>query len=290
MTISDAFNAFEVDELVSEDRSASTIDNYRKALNSFLKAIDEDDIHVALLAYTHVIKWKLAMHEAGLARSYQAHNLMKLRSVLTYLRKHGFATLDPAEIKIPSFKTKKTAWLTIEEVRRFLSVIESPRDKAIFGSMFSSGARINELLSLNRNSIVDNSAEIVGKGKRKREDEPEILEFDANALKLIADYLDTRTDELEPLFISRQNRRIHYSTVWLLGLKYAKMADIDKRVATHVFRHSFATDLQINGLDLPAVSQQMRHKKLETTKIYTHANGQIKRSNFQNFHTPVPIE
>jgi len=283
MLITEAFEAYEMDELLSERRSFSTIDNYRKAKKSLLKSIGSD-VPLELFTYMHVIGWKKSMYEKGIAGSTMAQHLMKLRSILTYLKKHGFNTLDPAEIKIPSFKYKETAWLTMEEMGRFLGVIDNPRDKALFSCQFSSGARISELLSLNRDSIVDGSADIIGKGGKSR-----ALNFDQNALKVLDEYLATRKDNLEPLFISRQYRRIGRVQVINLAHKYAKLAGIDKNVTTHVMRHSFGTDLELNGMDIYGISKQLGHARIETTRIYIHAADTNKRPDYDKYHTITPI-
>lgn len=290
MTVRDAFSAFEFDELLAEDRAQKTIASYRSTSNSFIRAIGSD-IDVALLTYLHVIQWKRYMSEQENSPAHMALQLRELRRVLTYLKLHSFATLDPSEIKIPKFKYNKTAWFTVEEINQFLSVIESPRDRALFGSMFSSGARISEILSLNRNSIVGGQAIIYGKARKEGRDEPDILVFDDNALKLIESYLDTRTDTIEALFISRQSQRICVQQCIRLVHKYIEMAGIEKngRGATHILRHSFGTDLEIQGLDLHGISLQLRHKKLETTRIYMHGSTVRKKSDYASYHTPVPI-
>ena len=162
MLISEAFEAFEIDELISEGRSEKTIDAYRVTCRSFIRAAG-GDIDTALIAYSHIIGWKRDMHRRSNTGAHMALQLREFRRVLSYLQSHGFATLDAAEIKIPKFTYNTTAWLTVEEVSRLLSVITNERDRALFGCLFSSGARISELLSLDRDSIVDGAARVIGK-------------------------------------------------------------------------------------------------------------------------------
>lgn len=290
MTLTESFEAFEIDELLSEDRSSKTIASYRSTCNTLIDAIG-GDIDVALFTYSHVIMWKRAMHLRGNSGAHIALQLRELRRILTYLRGHGFATLDASEIKIPKFKYRKTAWLTAEEIGRFLAVIEKPRDKALFGAMFSSGARVSEMLALNRGSIVNGSVAMWGKGRKEGVDEPDTLEFDPNALRLIEDYLKTRTDDIEAMFISRQNRRLGLQQTIRLFNEYMEKADIEKRGrgATHILRHSFGTDLELNGLDLRGIQVQLRHKKLDTTKIYLHGENLRKRPDHEKFHSLTPI-
>lgn len=295
MKLSEAFDAFEIDELVSEDRSHFTVENYRKAVTSLLKSIGYD-IPVELLTYSHVIQWKKDMFEKGNRTSYIAQLLRNLRTVLAYLEKHGFSTLTASEIKLPKYSYRPTPWLTIEEVGRFLSVISNPRDRAIFALQFSAGARIGEILSLNRDSIVDGRAKVKGKGKKTHDEHEELL-FDTNALSALDEYLETRRDNLQPLFISRQNRRICYQQVNNASIRYAEKAGImrfdpdgkKRKIATHVQRHSFGTNLIMNGQDIYGASKQLRHANIDTTKVYIHGADLRKQSDYNKYHTPTPL-
>jgi site-specific recombinase XerD len=286
MLVSEAFEAFEIDELLSEGRSQKTLDAYGVTCRSFMRAVGTN-IPIGLITYSHIIQWKRSMHERKNTGAHMALQLREFRRVLTYLRSHGYETLDPTEIKIPKFKYNTTAWFDIDEVTRFLRAIYSPRDKALFGMLFGSGARISELLSLNRDSVVDGEARIVGKGSV-----PRVIHFDKNALKLLGAYLETRDDDLEALFISRQNRRICVQQCIQLTHKYIKLAGIQPngRGATHILRHSFGTNLELNGLDINGIATQMGHKKLETTKIYLHGADRRKLPDYNKYHTPVPVE
>lgn len=302
MILSEAFEAFEIDELISENRSQSTLDSYRNTLSSLLRSIG-DDIPIAFLTYLHIIGWKKDMHEWGNSSSYMAGNLLNLRRILTYLKTHSFATLDAAEIKIPSFKYRKTAWLTIEEMSRFLTAIDTgmkqstrakqsyARDKALFAMQFSSGARISELLQLNREAtdMIFKEKKVKVRGKGQQEDDDELL-FDDNALQALDDYLTTREDTFEPLFLSRESRRPHISTVIQSFHRYLKLAGIQRNGAgaTHILRHSFGTDLDLQGADIQDIATQMRHKRVEVTRIYVHSGNINRRKDYEQYHTPTP--
>lgn len=286
MTLTEAFEAFEIDELLSEGRSIKTINRYKSTCRNLLHAIG-GDVDVALLMYSHIITWKKDMYDRANSGSHMAGQLMELRRVLTYLRSHSFNTLDPSEIKIPKYTYGETAWFEVDEIRRFMSVITNPRDKALFGMMFDTGARISEVLSLNRGDIRGGRAKITGKGDR-----PGYLEFNPNSIMLIDNYLATRDDTLQPLFISRQHRRICVQQCIRLFHSYVEKAGIhlNGRGATHILRHSFGTNLELNGADINAIANQMRHVKLETAKIYMHGKDRRKVTDYQKFHTPVPID
>lgn len=288
MTVSEAFRAYEVDVLYSQGKALKTRKNYRCSLNLLLKSC-QADLPVELLSYNHIVEWKMYMAQQGHQLSYAASNISRLREVYKYLARHGYKVLDYREIERPQVKPKIPTWLTNQEVQDFLGVIENPRDKAIFALLFSSGARISELLQLDRESIVLNDygegeAPIEGKGNK-----PGVLTFDQNALKILNDYLGTRKDSIRPLFISGQRRRITVSRVEQLCHEYADMAGIDKNVTPHVWRHTFASDLKLNGADIYDISKQLRHSSISTTQIYTHISDQKKANDYRKYHTSTPI-
>lgn len=282
MNITEAFVRYDLEELQLQGKATKTRRNYRSALNSFLRYTP--DIPVQMVTYQDFTNWRVEMMRDGKTPSYIGSNLSRFRSVLTWLRIQGVQVIDPAGIKRPKIVQKDPTWLTVEELTKLLSVIESPRDKSIFASLFGTGARISELLSLDRDSIRGNEAYIRGKG-----DKIGTLTFDPNALKYIETYMETRKDELRPLFLSSHHRRITASRVAQLLHEYADLAGIDKNVTPHVLRHSFATDLKMNGADIYDIKEQLRHERISSTQIYVHIDDRKKREDYQRFHTAVPM-
>lgn len=284
MTISEAFAAYDVDVLYSGGMALKTRKNYKCSINLFLKSRGVDS-SVESITYNSILTWKAYMVQHGLTPTYIASNLSRFRNVLKYLKRHGFQVLDYQEIDRPKLKrTKDPVYLELPEITAFLDVIESARDKAIFSCLFSSGARISELLSLNIDSITDGQAEIIGKGSK-----PGNLLFDSNCLELVKEYLDTRSDHLSPLFVSGQKRRLTVSRVEQLAHQYADTARIDKNVTPHVFRHSFATDLRMNGMDIYGIAKQLRHSNISTSQIYVHMGDRKKKEEHKIYHSVVPL-
>lgn len=303
MTLTEAFDAFEEDELVGEGRSQDTIDSYRCTLNSLLRSLG-CEIHIALLAYGHIIQWKKDMREWENRDSYIAQQLRNLRYVLTYLKNHGFVTLEPDQIKVPQSTYRRTAWFSVEQMRDFLAAIDEGyyrsvrakdsfvRDKALFAMQFSSGARISELLKLNRDAAdtIIETKEVVVRGKGKKEAE-DVLNFDDNAIECLKRYLEIRQDDKEPMFLSRNGQRLHISTAIQNFHRYTKLAGIRKNGAgaTHILRHSFGTDLDLNGMDIEDIRRQMRHTRVATTKTYIHSSDVNRRKHYEKYHTTTPV-
>lgn len=281
MLLSEAFIKYDINVLYSEGFKPKTRRNYRSSLNSFLSVWG--DVPVNDIDFDKIDSWKVSMSRRGKLASSIGPNLSHLKSVLCYVNKSGIRTIDPRDIERPPIKRNSPTWLTIGEIGSILAVIERPRDKAIFAMLFDSGARVSELLSLNRDSIHDGQAMIEGKG-----DKPGILRF-GMSLKYLDEYLKTRNDALRPLFVSGQYRRITVSRIEQLAHEYADKANIDKNVTPHVYRHSFASDLKLNGADIFDIQQQLRHTNIQSTMIYTHVHNKKVDADYKQFHSSVPM-
>lgn len=277
MLITEAFARYD-QELEAQHMKAKTRQNYKAALNSFVRS--NGDLPVELVTYDVITRWKLHMTSYGYQSSYIKTTLSKIREVFKFLRKQGVNVIDSRDIDLPSVIKNEPVWLDYSEVQTLINIIESPRDKAIVAALFATGARVSELLQLNRESINNFQAPVIGKG-----DKAGIIYFDRVSMQLIDDYLAGRKDQLRPLFVSGQYRRITVSRVEQLIHKYADMAGIDKNVTPHVFRHSFASDLILNGADIYTTSKLLRHNNISTTQIYAHIKQPQNEANYHKYHS-----
>jgi site-specific recombinase XerD len=166
------------------------------------------------------------------------------------------------------------------------------RDLAILELLFSAGLRVSELTSLNRDQINLDKGEFVvrGKGRKVR---PVFLSPEAT--EILGIYLKTRADSETPLFVNfagksslhekeAENRRLTSRSVQRMVNKYARQAGITKNVHPHTLRHSFATDLLMNGADLRSVQSLLGHADISTTQIYTHVTDQHLKEVHRKFH------
>lgn len=280
MLISEAFKAYILEEIKLKHGADKTRRNYVTALNSLLKATG--DVPVEFVTHQTIIMWKMSMDKSGMQASTIKTNLCKLRSVLKYLRKHNYQVIDSRDIDLPKVIRNERTWLEIDEIKQMIDATTNLRDKALIHALFSSGARISEVLSLNRDSIQNGKAEVLGKGNKWI-----TLYFDETTQRVINDYLTTRKDAIPALFISGQYRRITVSRVEQILHILSAEAGIDKNVTPHVFRHSFATDLLLNGADLRTVQEQLNHSNITTTQIYTHITKSRKEESYRQHHTTL---
>jgi integrase/recombinase XerD len=140
------------------------------------------------------------------------------------------------------------------------------RNKLILTLLYSTGLRVSELTKLKITAIdeEERTIRVRGKGEKDR-----IVIFDDATLNLIHEYLEKRNMDSEYLFLSQEGNTLSSRYIQLMIKDYAKEAGITKKVTPHVMRHSFATHLLKNGVDIRAIQQLLGHSNLSTTQIYT---------------------
>lgn len=278
MVISEAFARYCLEEIELKGGAEKTAKNYRSALASFLLCCG--DLPVQLLCIDNLNRWRMFREQRGNKLSTISHDLSRFKQVLKYLRRRGITVMDYDLVDLPRVTYEPRTYLVADEVQQLIDVIPSARDKAIYACLFDTGCRISELLNINRVDVQHGSAQIVGKGSIIG-----TVYFSEWSLGYLNAYLKSRHDQLTPLFISGQCKRITISRVQQLLHIYTDLAGIEKNVTPHTFRHSFATDLKINGADIYDIKEQLRHKKISSTEIYVHINDQRKQEIYDKFHT-----
>lgn len=286
---------------VEGGRAARTAENYAQYLNRFIEF--DGDITVDKITSEYIRKYRLWLNRYKnnngdeLSTLTQSYHLIALRGFLKYLSKRDIASLSPDKIELPKTSRKQVTFLHYDEVQRLLDQIDlntetGLRDRAIIELLFSSGLRVSELVNLNKDHINTKRREFMVRGKGQK-DRPVFIS--QNAADRVNNYLDSRTDSLVPLFISYSNnvspstsgdfRRLTARSIERMVAKYARLAGITKHVSPHTMRHSFATDLLINGADLRSVQAMLGHSNISTTQIYTHVTDERLREVHEKFHS-----
>lgn len=286
---------------VEGGRSAKTAENYKLYLERFVEFTD--DMMVEKITSEIIRKYRLWLnrykndHEEELATITQSYHLIALRGFLGYLSKRDIASLSPEKIELPKVSRKQVTFLHYDEVARLLEQIPLDsevglRDRAIIELLFSSGLRVSELVNLNRDHINTKRREFMVRGKGQK-DRP-IFIGQAAALR-VEDYLASRLDNLPPLFLSysRNNissttgdyRRLTSRSIQRIVSQYARLSGITKHVSPHTMRHSYATDLLMNGADLRSVQSMLGHSNISTTQVYTHVTDEHLREVYEKFHS-----
>ena len=304
MYLSEALDNFIESIEVEGGRSKKTAENYTLYIERFIEFAG--DIKVSEISYELVRKYRLWLNSyenyngVNLGKSTQAYHLIALRRLLTYLSKRDIKSLEPTKIELPKMTKPQVNFLHYEEVERLLGVIPQDtelglRDRAILELLFSSGLRVSELINLNRDHINTKRREFSVRGKGNK-DRP--IFISKTASQHIDNYLKSRKDNLSPLFINYSKRcttpsldgnyrRLTARSVQRMIEKYARLAGITKKVSPHTMRHSFATDLLLNGADLRSVQSMLGHASISTTQIYTHITDQHLKDVHDQFHTEI---
>ena len=310
MDISDLINDFLESLEIEKGRSTKTTENYGLYLGRFLDLITQDFPEGATIKPSDLTpeilrKFRLRLnrfddnqnHER-LSALTQSYHLIALRGFLKYLAKRGIHSLDPSLVDLPRAAKKQVTFLHFDEDERLLAEIPIDtetglRDRAIIELLFSGGLRVSELCNLNRDSINLARREFMVRGKGKK-DRP--IFIDQTTADHLEEYLSARSDTLPALFLnnsSNQNipdtsgdfRRLSPRSIERIIQKYARLAGITKHVTPHTLRHSFATDLLMNGADLRSVQSLLGHANIATTQIYTHITDPHLKEVHEKFHS-----
>jgi site-specific recombinase XerD len=287
---------------VEQNRSQKTIINYDHYLTRLLDFAG-NELQVSQIDTDLVRKWRLWLNRLGtnvseeLQKTTQNYHLIALRGFLRFCAKRDIPALAPDKIELARAQRKQISFLTREELARMFDQpnIETEsglRDRAILGLLFSSGLRVSELVSLDRDHINLKRREFMVRGKGQK-DRP--IFISPEAAEWIQRYLDRRDDNTRPLFIRYSGRksvdlsgnfhRLTVRSVQRLVSRYALLAGITKRISPHSMRHSFATDLLMNGADLRSVQAMLGHSNIATTQIYTHVTDPHLKSVHERFHS-----
>ena len=298
---------------VEKGRSKKTTDNYGRYLERFeeiaseIKAEDgregdlvPEDITPELLRkfrlklnrYTNLVR------DEGLSVLTQSYHLIALRGFLKYLARREIKSLDPSLVDLPKAIKKQVTFLHYDEVEEMINAIPEEtesdfRDRAILELLFSGGLRVSELVGLNRDSIHLERREFIVRGKGSK-DRP--IFISKAAAEKVQDYLSTRHDSLPALFLNNSKhlqavdnsgnfRRLTPRSVQRIIEKRARAVGITKHVTPHTLRHSFATDLLMNGADIRSVQAMLGHANIATTQIYTHVTDFHLKEVHEKYHS-----
>jgi len=283
---------------VERNLSQLTLRNYGHYLRRFIDWFkDEQHQKITDLDLELVRKYRVFLsrytdeHGETLAKSTQSYHIIALRAWLKWCVKNDYQVIHPEKIDLPKKESQHMKFLNTEQVERLLdqpnlSKNTGIRDKAMLEVLFSTGLRVSELVSLNRDQVDTKRKEfgVIGKGRR-----PRVVFLSNRAADWLDRWLSTREDEWNPVFIrfsgskpplyeDGEEMRLTSRSVQRLVDKYSRKAKLPVKISPHGIRHSFATDLLANGAGLRDVQELLGHKNIATTQIYTHVtNPQLKK-------------
>lgn len=309
---------------IEKGQSLKTVSNYERYLDRFFK--DENIEKLSDITDDSVRSFRLKLNRAPgvkvrgqsqstLKKNTQNYHLIALRVFLKYLMKRGEKALSPDRIELAKIAPRHLDLVTQTELERLLAAplslhttklakkkstsdetkaaalrvqdeLIALRDKALLELFFSTGLRLAELCSLNRDlDLARDEFSIRGKGEKVR-----VVFLSDAAKNAIKKYLDKRVDMKEPLFIQHAHRktdegRLTPRSIERIVKYYAVASGISKKVTPHVLRHGFATDLLSNGADIRSVQMMLGHANIATTQVYTHVTDKQLRDVHKKFHS-----
>ena len=281
------FDQFLNFQRIERGLSKNSLAAYTRDLERFSSYLIRENIEVLGFDETHAENFIVYLHAEKLALSTSNRILSTLRSFYAYLeRDHGAYNpmKDVLSRKIPLRLPKA---LTISQVTQLIDAsvvtddIVSLRNKAILELLYSSGARVSEVVGLNLTDVVEIKSEdsairtlkLRGKGGKER-----VVPMGSYSVKALDDYLVRVRPSLvakiskgksEALFLNQRGSRISRQSAWQLVVDAAKRVGLDEGISPHVFRHSFATHLLDGGADIRVVQELLGHASVTTTQIYT---------------------
>jgi len=286
--------------------SPLTIRDYRRYLQRFhnwlienYPAVKPEEINLELVRrYRLYLAHFRASNGLPLKRVTQSYHIVALRAFLRYLLvQRDIPTLSPDKVELPKQGPRSIAFLNPEQMERLLnspqiSNIIGLRDRAILETLFSTGLRVSELVSLSRDKIDLERKEfgVKGKGNKVR-----VVFLSDTAAEWIGRYLRSRQDNFKPLFIrhsgkvdiqkSSEKMRLTARSIQNIVSKHAKRAGLPIEATPHTLRHSFATDLLMSGADIRSVQEMLGHESIRTTQVYTHVTNRHLKEVHKTFHS-----
>ncbi|KPJ56895.1 hypothetical protein AMJ49_03175 [Parcubacteria bacterium DG_74_2] len=300
--IPDFLDYCEVEKGLSE-KTQENYDRYLQKFVSWLKKTKKEALLPHKLNTDDIWTYRLYLsrhkNKKGktLKKISQNYYLIALRALLSYFTAKDIVSLPADKIRLPKdAKHEKTVkFLNLEQIERLLLAPDTKnpiglRDRAILETLFSTGLRVAELVALNKEQFAniknkdDLELSIIGKGDR-----PRTVYFSERALSWLKKYLEIRKDKEKALFVNYRGRkpgsRLSRRSMERIVKKYAIKAGVPFFTSPHTIRHSMATDLLTQGVDLRTIQEFLGHRSITSTQIYTHVTSKRLRDIHRKFHS-----
>jgi site-specific recombinase XerD len=303
--VSDWVDQFLVHCEVEKNQSKKTLQNYRHYLGRFKDWFGADmdcsDIDLPTVRRYQVYLNNLESDKGidGLGFKTRNYHLIALRAFLKFLARNDVDAMAAEKVTLAKIPERSVEFLDTEELVRIFDAVDRKemsglRDYAILQMLYSTGLRVSELVSLNRDQVDLVRREFMVRGKGRK---PRIVFVTDLAVDALQGYLQRRIDNFSPLFIrigrgkvldgdilNEERRRLSTRSIQNIVKKYSLKAGIIKKVSPHTLRHSFATTLLQNGADIRSVQEMLGHASITTTQIYTHLTNKRLREVHEKFH------
>ena len=279
---------------LEKNLSQNTLESYKNDLSKFRNFLEKNNKSVLKADHFLILSFLSFLLDKGFSSKTVSRNISSLKSFFKYLISVEHIKINPMlNIDAPKSGLFLPTTLTVEETQQILDApnelraIEM-RDKAMLYTLYATGMRISELISLNMHNVdlTRGSVQVIGKGGKER-----LIPLTSDAINMIKKYLTEAREKLSKgkdhnnIFVSTHGRQISRHSFWHRIKAYLKKVDVNKEVHPHTLRHAFATHMLNNGADLRSVQLLLGHSDLATTQIYTHV-AQAEVKNLHKKHHP----
>ena len=243
-----------------------------------------DVVHTDMDAFIQHCREERKNGDEALSRKYNTLNTF----FKTMIAKEYLDMKNPLD-KVERIKVRKKvrSHVTLEEYKQIINYLESEKDYrglALFSLVYSSGIRISEVYQLNKPDLDFENKEFVVKGKGDKE---RLCIFSEEAKIYLLQYLSTRDDDLNPLFVSSLGNRWAVSSIQQYVKKISQRAGVKKNIHPHLIRHGTAMLLLDNGLPLDEIQKVLGHENISTTQIYAKTSMKKVKTNVNNIYNKV---
>ena len=277
--------------------SQNTCINYGLDLKRFIQFLEDyypEVKKVAQVTPPHLQKFIQFLQEMGLSERTQARFVATLKAFFDFLWiEEEIETQVAAALESPKLPSKLPAVLAVEEIEKLftaldLSKADGRRNKAILAVLYACGLRVSEVISLKISHLYLEVGfiKVLGKGNKER-----LIPISQNAIDQLSYYLEERkhqnnisNEAIDIVFLNRRGKALTRQYIFQEVQKLAAIAQIDKKISPHTFRHSFATHLVEAGADLRVVQELLGHVSITTTELYTHLNIDYLKKTIRSFH------
>lgn len=276
----------------------NTLSSYRRDLEKFLSYLNQNQKTLSSITPSDIAAFLHTLRQANLNESSIARNAVALRSLFAFLAKESGVESIAKEILVPRSAKRLPKALSIDQIATLINScaddLSGIRDRAILELLYATGARVSEIIALNRSDISQNNQEGVeaitirvrGKGGKER------LVPVGSYARLALDLYLTRSRPVfaknlkeEALFLNeKRGTRLSRQSAWQIVIDAAKRSDLDEAISPHGFRHSFATHLLDGGADIRVVQELLGHASVTTTQIYTLVTIDKLRESYASAH------
>ncbi|MGC8861167.1 MAG: tyrosine recombinase XerC [Armatimonadota bacterium] len=265
--------------------SENTLRAYSSDVLAFIEFARESGTQVDQAV---VRRYLARLHKSGLARSSMVRKLAAIRAFYRYLVRRGVLEADPTEgIRGPRVPRGLPRVLQEDQIEALMAAPDpnTPiglRDRAILETLYATGLRVSELLSLTVDDVANGVDEIRVIGKRNKE---RIVLVGSKARFALDVYLKHGRPQLvakarqpsaitQRLFLGYRGTPLVASSVRRIITRHVESVSQSLRISPHTLRHSFATHLMDHGADLRTVQELLGHESVVTTQVYTHVSSE----------------